>query len=173
MQEDITTIATWSLENKLPISLPKFALLLYRNKNIRRKYTLFQQVICSINSCPDLGILRSNLFSYDDHIRATALRDMRLMGILMKAFETRKPEFLFKVFKSYVRPVLEYASQVWSPSGVTFSCSLEKVQRKFTKLLRGAFGLNYEQRLISFQLSTLKTCRFFMTWYWLSKLYTP
>ena len=82
MQEDITAIAAWSLENKLLISLPKCAVLHYGNKNIRRKYTLCQQVIGSVNNCPDLGILRSNSFSYDDHIRATALRAMRLVGII-------------------------------------------------------------------------------------------
>ena len=94
MQEDITAIAAWSLENKLPISLLKCAVLHYENKNIRRRYTLCKQVICSVNSCPDLGLLRSNSLSYDDHIRAAALRATRLVGIVMKDFKTRKPEFL-------------------------------------------------------------------------------
>ena len=65
------------------------------------------------------------------------------------------------MYKSYVRPVLEYASQVWSASGVTLSCSLERVQRKFTKRLRGAFGLDYELRLVSFILPTFKTRQLF------------
>ena len=32
MQEDIIVIAAWSFENKLPISLPKCAVLHYGNK---------------------------------------------------------------------------------------------------------------------------------------------
>ena len=80
MQEGNTAIAAWSFENKLPISLPKCTVLHYGNKNIRRKYTLCQLVIGRVNNSPDLGKLRSNSFSYDDYIRATALRAMRLVG---------------------------------------------------------------------------------------------
>ena len=86
---------------------------------------------------------------------------MRLVGIKMKVFKTRKPEFLLKVYNSYVRIVVEYALQVWLSSEVALGSTLERVQRKFIERLRDAFGLDYKQRLVSFQLPTLKIRRLF------------
>ena len=52
------------------------------------------------------------------------------------------------MYISYVRPVVEYASQAWLPYFVVaLSCTLESVQQKFTKRQRGAFGMAYKQVL--------------------------
>ena len=50
---------------------------------------------------------------------------MSVYTFIMKAFKTRKPEFLLKVYKSYVRPLLEYVLQVWLLSGEALSYFLE------------------------------------------------
>ena len=128
MQEDITAITTWSFKNKLPISLSKRAVLHYGNKKIRRKYT----VICSVNSALMLECCEVTIFLTIILIH-TPLRATRLVDVLMKAFWTRKPEFPLKVYKSYVRPVVEYVSQVWSSSAVAFNYALECALRLFTK----------------------------------------
>ena len=54
-----------------------------------------------------------------------------------------------------IRPILEYASCVWSPSSVYASTELEKVQQRFTKGINGLSNLQYEQRLDRLQLDTL------------------
>ena len=41
-----------------------------------------------------------------------------------------------RAFVTYVRPILEYNSIIWSPSLVRDIEQLEKVQRRFTKRLR-------------------------------------
>ena len=159
MQSYVNAIADWSIENKLPISLPKFAVLHYGSKNARQQYVIHQQTVNTVNSCMDLGVLRCDTFVYNEHIRATYFRDLRLVGMVLKAFGTRQPTFLLKVFKAYIRPIVEYTSPVWSPSRVCMCGLLERVQRKFTKRLVGAAGLNYSQRLEVFGLASLEMCR--------------
>jgi len=44
---------------------------------------------------------------------------------------------LCRAFTVYVRPLLEYASCVWSPHLMKDIERLERVQRRFTKRLRG------------------------------------
>jgi len=46
-----------------------------------------------------------------------------------------------------VRPLLEYASQAWSPHQVTDINKLEAVQRRFTKRLNGMESMFYPSRL--------------------------
>ncbi|XP_063371820.1 uncharacterized protein LOC134660049 [Cydia amplana] len=56
----------------------------------------------------------------------------------------------------YVRPILEYAFQAWSPYFAKDIDMLEKVQRSFTKLPRQLKNKPYEERLKELKLTTLK-----------------
>ena len=53
---------------------------------------------------------------------------------------------LTRAFVTYVRPILEYSSAVWSPSLITLINKIESVQRNFTKRLPGLQNLNYGER---------------------------
>ena len=48
---------------------------------------------------------------------------------------------------TYVRPLLEYCTQTWSPSYVTNIVKLEKVQNYFTRRISSISNLSYKQRL--------------------------
>ena len=67
-----------------------------------------------------------------------------MMGIIRRTFEYLEDKCFSTVFKSFVRPHIEYANQVWSPT------ALENVQRRATKLIPG-----YKERLIRLNLPTL------------------
>jgi len=57
------------------------------------------------------------------------------IGVLFKAFTTRHIPVLKEAFLTYVRPVLEDASNVWAPYLIKHINVLEKVQKHFTKLI--------------------------------------
>ena len=48
---------------------------------------------------------------------------------------------------AYVRQILEYASQVWSPSNVILINRVEHVRRLFTKRIRSVANIPYDERL--------------------------
>jgi len=56
---------------------------------------------------------------------------------------SRNPEILLRAFKVYVRPLLEYATCVWSPHYIYAIDNIEAVQRKFTKRLKGCKDMEY------------------------------
>ena len=57
-----------------------------------------------------------------------------------------KELFVF-LYKTYVRPHLEYCVQLWSPYYVRDIDNLERVQRRATKLVNEFTKLSYENRL--------------------------
>ncbi len=64
-----------------------------------------------------------------------------------------------KLYKSLVRPHLDYAIQAWSPHLEKDKNSLEKVQRRATKLIPSLKHLLYGERLSQLHLTTLNTRR--------------
>ena len=59
------------------------------------------------------------------------------------------------LYKSIVRPHLEYASVVWSPKLKRDKDALEQVQRRATRLVSGISHLSYPERLRHLNLPTL------------------
>ena len=66
---------------------------------------------------------------------------------------------LMKAFITYVRPLLEYCSQVWSPFTAANINKIEAVQRRFTKHIFGLTSCGYQDRLFNLNLELLETRR--------------
>ena len=67
---------------------------------------------------------------------------------------------LVRAFITHVRPLLEYASCVWSPYLLKHIQQIESVQRRFTKRLPGLFNVSYKQYISkSASLETLELRR--------------
>ena len=60
------------------------------------------------------------------------------------------------LYKALVRPHLEYASNVWSPTMKMDIANLEKVQRRATKLVPNLKQLKYEERLRHLNLPSMQ-----------------
>ena len=78
-----------------------------------------------------------------------------MMEIIRRTFEYLDDKCFSAVFKSLVRPHIEYANQVWSPYLMKHITALENVQRRATKLIPGYKELDYKERLIRLNLPTL------------------
>jgi len=74
-----------------------------------------------------------------------------------KFFLSRDSETSVRAFTTYVRPLLEYCTRIWSPYSVTMV--MESVQRAFTKKLCDMNGLTYRERLSVLRLESLKLRR--------------
>ena len=60
------------------------------------------------------------------------------------------------LFKSLVRPVLEYGNVIWANGVKKYMTKIENVQRKFTKHIKGLSNLQYEERLKKINLPSLE-----------------
>ena len=136
------------------ISIPKCGVLHFGLHSLPHKYSISIQHIIAVDNCMDLGILRDTSLSYDNRVWNVALKCNRLVGMVVKAFSTRSPDFLVKICTTYVRPILEYASAVWSPSSVAIRGMPENVQRRFMWRLYGIKESNHDMRQAALRTST-------------------
>ena len=67
-------------------------------------------------------------------------------NLIHRCFLSKNRDLLFKAYITYVRPILEYNSPLWSPS-LKKDILLESVQRRFTKKIPGLATMTYYSRL--------------------------
>ena len=79
---------------------------------------------------------------------------------------------LITAFITYVRPMLEYCSPVWSPVSASLINQLESVQRRFTKRLPGFQSLAYDDRCARLGIDRLELRRLHAELIYVIKLFT-
>ena len=84
--------------------------------------------------------------------------------LILKSFHSRDPQILKRAYCVYVRPLLEFSSQIWSPHYKYLTDKPKSVQRYFTnrlftRKLSGLSNLSYFFRLKILGLATLKSRR--------------
>ena len=68
-----------------------------------------------------------------------------MIGTIRRTFTFIDSEILTNLYKSLVRPHLEYSNIVWFPQLKTQSVAIEKVQRRATKLIFALKDLDYKE----------------------------
>ena len=79
-----------------------------------------------------------------------------MIYLIKNCFKYLDADMFKTLYKSLIRPHLEYASPIWSPTAKGEILRLEGVQRRATKLVPGITRLPYIERLKQLQLPTLE-----------------
>ena len=66
---------------------------------------------------------------------------------------------MLQLYRTLVRPHLEYSVQFWSSHCQKDEEALERVQKRFTRMLPGMEGISYEERLEKLGLFSLERRR--------------
>ena len=83
----------------------------------------------------------------------------RILAMINRTIVYKNSENLVRLYKSLVRPHLAYCTAAWSPHYVKDKVLLERIQRRFTRMIPGLKHLKYEQRLRELNLWTLEDRR--------------
>ena len=78
------------------------------------------------------------------------------LGVVNKTFKTLDAELLPIVFKTQVRPILEYGNVIWHPRFKADINKVESVQRRATKLIPETREMPYEERLKKLDLYSME-----------------
>ena len=108
-----------------------------------------------VSTAKDLGITFDSHLFFTTHISSITCTANQRVNLLFRSFLTRNRSMLVKAYVTYVRPILEYNSVVWSPYKIGDIPCIEKVQRSFTKRLPDLNNLTYRERLAVTNLDSL------------------
>lgn len=161
LQLEIDRLQNWCQENKLALNARKCAIMSITRKApenvIRYKYKIGCDEVSRVESKRDLGVIIDSKFSFDEHINVMTRKAYQMLGFIFrcgKYFRNRMS--LTLLFNALVRNRLEYCSSVWNPQYVSEIDIIERVQKKFTRMLYFKFKLQYPRPNYNVRLQTLK-----------------
>jgi hypothetical protein len=103
----------------------------------------------------DLGVLVDDKLKFQPHTNTAVNKGNRMLGIIRRSFQHLDRHNMTHLYKSLVRPVLEYGNTIWNPHYKQDVDAIEAVQRRATKLIPDLKELSYPERLKQLHLPTL------------------
>ena len=158
LQEDVNNMMKWSKQSMLKFHPGKcVSMTIGRKQSDPRKYYLGDEscFLEIVTQEKDIGVIIDNKLSFENHIINKVNKANSIMGIIRRTFNYLDKNLFLILFKTLVRPHIEYANQIWAPYLQKHITTLENVQRRATKQVIGLKELTYEQRLRTLNLPTL------------------
>ena len=103
--------------------------------------------LTTVTSEKDLGIIFQHDMKFDIHINNIVNKANRLLGLVKR---------ILIIYKSIIRPVIDYGDSVCNPSLKQHIQIIENIQRRGTKLVPELVNMNHTDRLKMLNLPTLK-----------------
>jgi len=91
--------------------------------------------------------------------KKVAKKALRVGSHIFRCFQTRSKKFLKDMFRVYVKPIVEYNAEIFSPYLVKDIRFLERALRSYTKRFPGLRNFSYERRLQILNMQSLEECR--------------
>jgi len=162
LQGNLETLSSWLRQWKMSVNTKKSAVLKFEKvEKICPAYMLNNEMLQFTKHERDLGVYIDSNLNFRIHIQKAINKSFKLYGWMVRTLASRDKCIVLKIYKSIIRPNLEYASAVWNPHASGLIQQIEKVQRKVTKFILGKY-IPYEKRLESLKLPSLKWRRQFI-----------
>jgi hypothetical protein len=111
-----------------------------------------------VTSCTDLGVSYDDRLSFSPHLRKIVAKASQRAKLILKCFRSRDSQLLMRAFCTFVKPLLEFSSVIWSPYTIADLNRIESVQRSFTNAIQSLRFSTYKERLINLCIDSLQ-CR--------------
>ena len=115
LSNTLTEISRWSSAWQLFPSIHKCKSITFGKNNINQPYFLNESQIIKVTSLSDIGITFSSDLKFSLHCHSIASKALSRAYTVLKCLVTNDPRILIKAYCAYVRPMLEYCTQIWCP----------------------------------------------------------
>lgn len=156
LQSDLDTLSKWSDDWLLKFNPVKCKTMHCGPSNPKKTYLMQGVEIAETTSERDLGIVITNSLKATEHCQTAAKKGMSAFRTLKTAFDEFTVENFTGLFNTYVRPHLDYCIQAVGPQLVQDIDTLERVQRRATKMVAGLRHTPYEDRLKLLKTTSLR-----------------
>jgi hypothetical protein len=129
------------------------------HNNAKEKYRINGHILQDVTEERDLGVIIQNDLKCNKQCVKAVKASNKMLGMIKRTFSYLTQPVFIHLYKSMVRPRLEYCVQAWRPHFQKDIDLIENVQRRATKLIPGLKEKPYEERLKCLNLTTLETRR--------------
>ena len=147
LQHDIDALFEWSKLWLLSFNISKCKHLRIGQQSHSSSYTLDGTTIDSVVNMRDLGVIIDSELKFHSHTNSAASKANRILSFISKSFINLSSDMLPILYKSLVRPLLEYGNPVWGPFYIPDQRIVESIQRRATRLVPCIRHLTYADRL--------------------------
>ena len=159
LQSDLNEVVKWSERWLIKLNVNKCKIMHLGKLNPKQKYYIKvkddQKVLSTTGIERDLGVTWTNNLSWSEQCNKAAAKANCVMGMLKHAFVSRDSKIWRKLYMTYIRPQLEFCVSVWSPFLKAEVSTLEKVQRRATKIPHRLKNMSYSERCSKWSLTSL------------------
>ena len=143
VQENITHVYNWSRQNALTLNGNKCKFMMISRKKVSFKPSsplhLGGQLLECVSSYKYLGVHISSDLSWSQHTQHVCMKAKKMIGLLYRNYYQHLPDtMLLQLYKSLVRPHLEYVAAIWCPSSQSDKLLLEKVLCEWLQSVLGS-----------------------------------
>ena len=153
---------SWSLEIQ-PAKSEHLSITATRSSTSSTKtFYLNQLPIPQRENVRDLGLILSKSLKWSKHVSTIAAKASITSFTILRAFQNSDIHTLLTLYKTHVRPQLEYETSIWNPNLIRDKTCVERVQKRFTKRLLQRNNIkfySYSDRLEILGLDSLEARR--------------
>jgi hypothetical protein len=159
IQADVDKLVSWTLKWQMPFNVDKCSVMHYGHNNQRHSYWLQGVPLKVVESERDLGVIVSSNLKVTNQCRNVFTKANRTLGIINRTVRNKRKDIIIRLYKTLVRPQLEFCTTVWNPSYIKDKALIERIQHRVTKMIPSLKHLSYEDRLSQSNLLTLEERR--------------
>ena len=155
LQEDLDAAVRWADKWLLSFNAAKCKVLHIGRQNRHHVYTLRGTTLEDTVAEKDLGVYIDAELKFRKQAAAAVSKASQVMAVIRRSFQLLDRSTLPILFKTLVRPHLEYGNIIWGPFNRADQQLVERVQRRATKMVPELRHLPYTMRLRALKLPSL------------------
>jgi len=159
LRNDLRSLIQWSEDWQMLFNVEKCKVMHFGANNTKENYSINNTVLSVVKEEKDLGVIIQNDLKVSEQCSKAVKTANRILGMISRTFQNKSKEIVIPLYKSLVRPHLEYCIQAWCPHLIKDIKLIENVQHRATRMIPELRGKSYEERLIAVKLTTLETRR--------------
>ena len=127
----------------------------------KEKYTYFlcSTVIQPVQSVRDLGVMIDRDLKFHEHTSLVTNKANHILGLIKRSFSYLDSDMLVHLYRSMVRPILEYGHVIWGSHYLLDQKKVETIERRATKSINNLHDSDCGTRLTELRLPSLNYCR--------------
>ncbi len=159
LQTALDGLVEWAEKWGMQFNVKKCKVMHLGRQNPQYAYSMGGVTLTKTEEERDLGVITTSQLKPSVQCAKAARAAQLVLGQITRSFHYRSKKVFLELYKTYVRPHLEFAVQAWSPWLRADIEKLEGVQQRAIRMISGLKGSTYEEKLEELGLTTLEERR--------------